>query len=154
MGVIPNQEGGEPPDPSRCFLSSFRGKRVVVCLEQQQLRLWGQVKKTTAGFNKAGLPFCPRGSVPSWNSPWGRGKSASPWEAAASIAGAGVLWWCLRPPLEQPGVFKPVPSGVLLYWNNTSPCPPSPAGLLSWEQIFLLLHSKHKTWLQTTPRLE
>lgn len=35
VGVIPNQEGGELPNPSRCFLSSFHGSRVVVGLEQQ-----------------------------------------------------------------------------------------------------------------------
>lgn len=35
VGVIPNQEGGELPNPNRCFLSSFHGSRVVVSLEQQ-----------------------------------------------------------------------------------------------------------------------
>lgn len=97
VGVLPMQEGGELPDPSRCFLSSLQRRRMAVCLEQQQLRLWGQARKTTTKFNKLGLPGYMQGSVLSWNSLWGHGEDASPCQqaGAACTGGASELFCAL-----------------------------------------------------------
>lgn len=95
---------------------------------------------------------------PHKNSPWDRGRGASPWQIFGLLEGLVVpmMPQTSSTLLKHPRVFKPVPSGVPLNWNNTSPSHSQPSSVtFLWinspsftQQVEILFSNNSQAWVK------